>query len=186
MRRFKVLPVMFCAAMISCSGWGTNPAGRIVLGIQTTGLGEGKSLTLLQHQSNDTVTVTANGDYQFPPSYGTYRVSIIRQPLGQSCTVANETGTLQYDNTPPVLVTCANTAITIGGTISGLLAGETALLRNTGVDSVVVSANGGFTFPTPVASGTNYYVTVDHPFRCTKSNEYGVATAPVTTVRIIC
>lgn len=181
-----ILPLLCGAVVISCSGSGVNHAGAIILGIQTTGLGEGKSLTLVQRYEADTVTVTANGNYQFRPAYGPYLVTVVRQPVGQSCTLANDTGTLTYGNTPPVLVTCSNSAITIGGTISGLLAGESAVLRNNGVDSVVVAANGGFTFPTPVALGSNYYVTVSSPIRCTKSNEYGVATAPVTSVRIIC
>lgn len=153
----------------------------------TTGLGAGKSLRLVESRNADTITITANGNAQFSPSYaGSYHVSVERHPVSQACTLRNASGSLVYGNTPPVLVNCTNSGITIGGTISGLTTGESAQLRNNGTDSLTVSANGSFRFPTPLASGANYYVTVMSPSRCTKANEYGVATAPVTNIRITC
>jgi hypothetical protein len=186
MKRNTAVLILLSAAIVACSG-SQLPGSGIILGTLTTGLGEGKWLSVRDTLAQETITITANGNYQFPRSYGSsYGVIIVTQPVGQTCTLANASGPLILSNTPPVRITCANSAITIGGTISGLAAGEQAELRNNGSDSLVVRANGAFTFPTPVASGTNYYVTVLSPERCTKSNEYGVATAPVTTVRIIC
>jgi len=177
----------FTAIVMACSGGALAPSAGIVLGTVTTGLGAGKSLRLIESSNADTITITANGNYQFSPSYAQrYDVSILTQPIGQTCNLANASGALIYGNTPPVIVTCANSAITIGGTMSGLETGESAQLRNNGADPLVVSANGTFTFPTPVAAGANYYVTVLSPERCTKANEYGVATASVTNIRITC
>lgn len=177
----------FAAVAMACSGGAVNPAAGLILGTVTTGLGAGKSLQLVERLNTDTITITANGNYQFSPSYAQrYDVSIKTQPVSQTCTLGNASGSLVYGNTPPVLVNCTNSGITIGGTISGLTTGESAQLRNNGTDSLTVSANGSFTFPTPLASGANYYVTVMSPSRCTKANEYGVATAPVTNIRITC
>ncbi|MCL7983389.1 MAG: YncE family protein, partial [marine benthic group bacterium] len=47
---------------------------------------------------------------------------------------------------------------TVGGTVSGLT-GTVALLNNGG-DGLSVSADGGFTFATPLADGAGYAVTV--------------------------
>ena len=47
---------------------------------------------------------------------------------------------------------------TVGGTIEGLTG--TVVLKNEGGDQLTVSASGGFTFATPVASGQPYAVTV--------------------------
>lgn len=186
MRTLFISAPLFSAILVSCSGSGVNHAGSVVLGIQATGLGDGKLLTLVQHYAADTVTVTANGEYRFRPSSGKYLVTVTRQPVGQRCMLANDTGSLTSGDTPPVLVTCRNTAITIGGIISGLLAGETAILRYNGEASLAVTANGYFTFPTPVPFGSTYHVTVSSPMRCTTSDDYGVATATVTSVRVTC
>jgi hypothetical protein len=187
MKYRQMMVLTLTALFIACSGGGVNQAAGIILGTVTTGLGAGKSLTLVQSIDADTITITANGNYQFHPSYSSsYNVLVSRQPTDQTCALANASGALVYGHTPPVQVTCVNSAITIGGTISGLATGESAQLRNNGTDLLVVSANGSFTFPTPVAAGANYYVTVLSPERCTKANEYGVATASVTNIRITC
>ena len=183
----KMMVLTLAAIIMACSGGAINPTAGIILGTVTTGLGAGKSLQLVERWHTDTITITVNGNFQFSPSYAQrYDVSVKTQPSNQTCTLANASGQLVYGNTPPVLVNCVNSAITIGGTISGLTTGESAQLRNNGTDSLTVSANGSFTFPTPLASGANYYVTVVSPARCTKANEYGVATAPVTNIRITC
>ena len=49
---------------------------------------------------------------------------------------------------------------TIGGTVSGLAAGESVVLQNNGKDNLTVSGNVPFTFATTIASGGMYAVTV--------------------------
>ena len=49
---------------------------------------------------------------------------------------------------------------TIGGTISGLLSGQSIILLNNGVDALTVSADGNFTFATTLSNGTAFSVTV--------------------------
>jgi hypothetical protein len=52
------------------------------------------------------------------------------------------------------------TSGTVGGTVTGLASGASLVLRNNGGNDLVVSANGAFTFSTPMASGHAYAVTV--------------------------
>jgi len=49
---------------------------------------------------------------------------------------------------------------TIGGTVSGLAAGQQVTLENNGGDSLLVAANGSFSFKTAVAASDGYSVTV--------------------------
>src|SRR6266851_4071401 len=80
---------------------------------------------------------------------------------------------------------------TIGGTVSGLAAGGSMTLQNNGAESLVVSANGSFTFKTAIAVNQPYLVTVSvppatPPQTCTVAGGSGKATATVTTVVVTC
>jgi hypothetical protein len=79
----------------------------------------------------------------------------------------------------------------IGGTVSGLAAGGSMTLQDNGTDSLPVSANGTFTFKTPIAANQPYLVTVSAapttpPQTCTVSGGSGTAAANVTTVLVTC
>ncbi len=50
--------------------------------------------------------------------------------------------------------------VQVGGTVSGLFPGASVVLQNKGADDTTVTTDGPFTFPTPVASGAAYSVTV--------------------------
>jgi len=84
---------------------------------------------------------------------------------------------------PPV------TNYTIGGTVSGLANGLSVVLQNNGSDSKTVSADGAFTFSTPVSSGSAYAVTVltnPNGQICTVTNGSGTATGDVANVSVSC
>ena len=79
---------------------------------------------------------------------------------------------------------------TIGGTLSGLT-GKGLVLQNTGGNNLTVSANGPFTFSSPISSGSAYSVTVltqpSSPAQiCAVSNATGMAGANVTNVQVVC
>ena len=57
-------------------------------------------------------------------------------------------------------VTPTVTTYTIGGTVAGLGTGSSVVLQNNAGDNIPVSANGAFTFTTPLANGAAYAVTV--------------------------
>src|SRR6266581_4313909 len=120
-----------------------------------------------------------------------YSVAVFVQPLNQTCTVANGSGTLAGANVTNVAVSCTTDTHTIGGTVSGL-SGTGLVLRNNGGDSLPVSANGTFTFSTAIASGAAYSVAVltqpANPSQsCTVTNGSGtVGSANVTNVSVSC
>ena len=80
------------------------------------------------------------------------------------------------------------TSYTVGGTVSGL--SGTVALQDNGGDNLSLSANGSFTFQTPVASGGGYNVTVlSDPSgqSCTVANGSGtVAAANITNIAVSC
>jgi len=51
-------------------------------------------------------------------------------------------------------------AFTVGGTLTGLPAGDTVTLQDNGSDNLTLSTNGPFTFPTALPNGQAYSVTV--------------------------
>ncbi len=78
----------------------------------------------------------------------------------------------------------------IGGTTSGL-SGTGLVLQDNGGDSLAVSANGIFTFTTPITNGGAYNVSVltqpANPSQsCVVTNGQGTATATVTSVLVTC
>ena len=80
--------------------------------------------------------------------------------------------------------------VTIGGTASGLAGGK-LVLQNNGGDDLAVAANGSFTFPTAIAGGATFAVTVKAqpavPVQtCTVSGGSGSASTAVTSVSVTC
>lgn len=154
-------------------------------------LGSGLSLSL---NGGAPLSIAADGPYQFPDVLldgSPYNVTVATQPTSpqQTCLVSNASGTITADVTN-VDVTCTTDTFTIGGSVSGL-AGSGLVLRNNGGDDLPISANGSFTFTTPIASGQPYLVTVatqpGAPAQtCTVANGSGTVNAAVTNVAITC
>ena len=91
------------------------------------------------------------------------------------------------DEPPPPPSTAS---YTIGGSVAGL-SGSGLVLQLNGANNLTVSANGSFTFPGSLTSGTAYAVTVSTqpttPSQtCTVTSGTGTATANVTGVLVNC
>ena len=89
--------------------------------------------------------------------------------------------------TPPGTSTPA-TDFTLGGTVSGLRAGASVTLANSG-ESLPVAANGTFTFPTRLKAGAAYNITVTPPagYTCKATGATGtIASANVTNTVVDC
>ena len=188
---------------IEAAGWDRDSGVGIVMvpsslysftiGGTVAGLGAGKSVVLLNN-GGDALTRNANGGFSFATalaSGATYSVTVGTQPVGQTCTVSNGSGTVASANVTNVAVSCANVpTYTIGGSVSGLVTGRSVGLLNNGGDALTVNANGGFSFATALASGASYAVTVGtQPAGqvCTVNNGSGtVASANVTNVAVSC
>lgn len=78
----------------------------------------------------------------------------------------------------------------IGGTVSGLSSGGSLTLTDAGSDSLTVSANGPFTFKTPLATGSSYIAAIaESPAlqSCTIANGAGVVSnSAVNSIAITC
>ncbi len=150
---------------------------------------------VLQTNGGNNLPVSANGPATFAaalPAGGNFSVTVLTQPGGQLCSVANGSGTLTA-NVTNVSVTCAAippSTFTLGGTVTGL-AGSGLVLRNNGGSDLSVVAAGGFTFAAPIAAGAAYSVTVaaqpSNPSQtCAVAAGSGTATGNVGSVNITC
>ena len=161
----------------------TYTIGGTVSGLAGTGL-------VLQDNGGNNLAVSASGSFTFSTAVASgaaYSVTVLTQPTGQSCTVASGSGTASA-NVTNVQVTCATTTYTIGGTISGLTASGLVLADGSQTVSPASGAT-SFAFPTTVASGSSYAVTVKtQPSgeTCSVTNGSGTASANVSNVQITC
>jgi hypothetical protein len=152
---------------------------------------------VLRNGGADDLVLTANAPFAFATpivSGGAYAVTVQTQPgspTSQTCAVTAGSGTVAGANVASVVVTCMTNSYTIGGTVSGL-SGSGLVLRNNGGNDLPVSANGGFTFTTPVQSTLGYAVTVftqpTSPLQtCTVTSDSGtVSASPITSVTVTC
>ncbi|MCX7633125.1 MAG: hypothetical protein N2Z22_07325, partial [Turneriella sp.] len=145
---------------------------------------------VLQNNGGDDLILTADGNFTFAtalPNGATYHVTIFTQPTGKFCEVANESGQISGSNVTNVLVICVN-LYTVGGTVFGL--SGTLVLQNNGGDNLTLTADGSFTFATPVPDGRVYNVTVlTNPTGrvCMVDRNAGtIAGANVTNVTVQC
>ena len=146
-----------CAAALVLAGCGGGEVGGTV-----SGLGDGRSVTLLNNGS-DALRVSRNGSFSFSDridANGGYAVTVGTQPVGQTCGVTNGSGTIDADGTSVDNVDVACTFVaSLRGTVSGLAAGVSLTLRN-GNESLAVVADGAFAFATVLTDGTRYDVQV--------------------------
>lgn len=174
-------------AHVSCSSMGF-PVSVTVTGVAGTGL-------VLQDNAGDNLAVPSDGTYQFATlvrSGLTYAVTVLSQPITpwQTCTVNMPSGAIAGAGVT-LSVSCTTNTYKIGGTVTGLL-GSGLVLRNNGGDDEPISADGSFTFATPVASGAPYAVTVaasptGPDQTCSIINDTGSPNVlDVTNVKVVC
>lgn len=165
------------------------PPTTFLVGGTVTGLAGG---TLILANGEDELQITTDGPFTFQTAVadgGTYNVTIKSQPSGGFCTIENGSGTVTGANVSNVAVTCdATPTYTVGGTISGLTG--TLVIANNGVNELTITQNGPFTFTTPLATGSNYVVSIvmqPSGELCSIQNGTGtVDGANVTDVTISC
>ena len=176
-----------------------RPSSPDILNITTTtneytvgGTISGLTGTLsLLNNGSDALTTSTDGHFTFTAPItdgGSYAVTVQSDPIDQTCTVNNASGTINGANVANVNVTCSTNAYTVGGTVSGL--SGTVVLRNNGTNATSISSDGRFTFSTPIAQGSTYAVTVltqPSTQTCTVSNGTGtMGGANVTNVSVTC
>jgi hypothetical protein len=172
----------------------TAAAESFSIGGAVSGL-TGNGLMLRLNETED-LAVRSNGAFTFetPLARGAaYRVTIVSQPGGQTCTVQNGAGDVGGSDVASVRVACAaaSAAYSVGGAVSGLL-GDRLVLENNRGDDLTVDADGPFTFSRRLASGARYDVRVAAQPRspaqnCTVTRGAGaIGAANVTNVAVAC
>ncbi|MFH0799017.1 MAG: InlB B-repeat-containing protein [Pseudomonadota bacterium] len=136
--------------------WTANPTysvGGTVAGLTGT--------LVLQDNGGDDLSLTSSGAYSFSTALANgaaYSVTVKTQPAGQTCTVANPSGTISAANITNANVTCSTDTYSVGGTVAGLTG--TVVLQDNATDDESINANGAFTFDTQLADHAGYAVTV--------------------------
>lgn len=198
--RVVTQPANATCTVASATGTVTNAdIGNVLVTCTTQSFAVGGSISGLTADglvlSNGTDSVSpASGASIFslpaPVASGaTYAVTVRTQPAGETCTVANGSGSVGALAITNVAVTCATNAYTIGGVIAGLTG--TGLVLSNGSDRLNVASGAlAFTFPTAVARGGSYAVSVfTQPTgsNCSVSNGTGtVGASPVANVQVTC
>ena len=189
------LLIVTVAAMFgftACGGGSLNSTGggttTFTVSASVTGLSSGATVVLQNNAANN-LSVTADGTFAFTPvvaNGGAYAVTVLTQPTGETCSVgSNSSGTASANVI--VTVTCSANTYNVNVVISGLTG--TVVLQNNGTDNLTETADGPYTFATPVAIGAGYAVTVlTQPTGETcsvGSNGSGTSTTDVT-VNVTC
>jgi hypothetical protein len=190
---------------IVSGGSGNMPAANVIsvnvncittqytVGGTIAGMNAGDSIILLNNGS-DPKTVSSNTSFTFSPQNdGTnYNVSIQTMPATTVCTVGAGTGTLAGASISPVTVTCsAAGTYAIGGTLSGLMGTSVQLSLNAGLSITTLNADGAYSFPKTLSSGTIYSVVVSaNPAgptqTCTVANPNGSVSGTINNININC
>lgn len=173
-------------ALSACGGGGGGSnATTVTVGGTVTGL---NGTLVLENNGAHDLTVTAAGPFTFyNVVQGTnYNVTVLTQPVGQTCAVTNGTGTAN-GNISIIGVACTTNTYSIGGTVTGL--SGSLVLQNNGGDDRSVTHDGAFTFATKIIHNGAYDVTVStQPAgqTCNVTQGSGTATAEVNTVAVNC
>ena len=133
---------------------------------------EGENSITLQNNGMDDYFSSANGVFQFQSLVAdsdNYAVTVAVQPTfpNQNCVVTggnsgnnDGTGTINAAADNSLVVNCTAVPYTLGGTVTGLSAGESVELQNDSADNLIVTSNGVFNFPTTLHGTQSYAVTV--------------------------
>lgn len=166
----------------------TNP---FTISGTVTGLSSGDTVHLQLNGTDDKYPSYASPSFSWSKADGTvWSVSVVTHAPGKTCSVTSGSGTLAGANVTNVAVDCVFNQYTVGGSVSGLCAGQSITLRNNGGNNTVVSgASPSFTFPAQ-NDLSSYNVTVYSTptgVSCSVTNgSSSVAGANVTNVQVNC
>lgn len=125
------------SVLVTCIADDHTVSGTVV------GLLSGRSI-VLQNNRGDSTTMSANGSFSFSTAVanGTnYAVTVLTQPVGQSCAVTNGSGTIGTSNVTDVEVHCSDNTYNVAVTVSGVNASGLTLQDN-GTSTLSISSSG--------------------------------------------
>ncbi len=154
-----LLAGVFAASLGACDNGESFQVGGTLQGYE---LG---SLLVLQCNDQNLLNLTANGFFRFAKPVANnkpYEVTVLDQPTHppQLCEVINGSGIIAGTNVTNILVECGPPALSVGGMVTGLAAGEQIVLVNNGADDLLVESNGPFTFESMIKQGSQYRIRV--------------------------
>jgi hypothetical protein len=171
------------------------------IGGNLAGLGAGT--IVIQNNLGDNLSLSGAGSQPFTfqtpvPNDGKYFVSILSQPVAQTCTVAAGSGTAIAPVTN-VQITCVNNPATfaLGFTVTGLNGSVTLRTQQRmgvnllGTQDKTINADGAYTFDTPLTNDIGFFdvavLTQPAGQRCVVFHNLQIAvTALMTNVRVVC
>ncbi|MDQ7988883.1 MAG: hypothetical protein REI09_04530 [Candidatus Dactylopiibacterium sp.] len=181
---------LLALSLAACGGGDSSEdASAFAVGGTLSGLRAGAQITL-RNNGTDELTLNKDGTFSFTSRIsrnGPYAVTVAAQPSGQTCAVTQGSSTsagITADVTT-VSVVCSAITQAIGGTVTGLGAGKQLTLLNNGRDALAISADGNFTFVTPVPHGGSYEVTVGTQPENQTCSVSGAASGSVGTTGIV-
>lgn len=147
------------------------PSEEFTVGGTVSGLSGTVSLT---NNNSDLLTISSNGSFTFatPLANGaTYNVTVQSQPSGQTCIVANGTGTINGSNVTNVTVTCTSNTTTLSTSLANLalaISGQarTITVTNTGSSTALNLSISFPTWPTGTTAGSNCGSTLNSGDTC--------------------
>jgi subtilisin-like proprotein convertase family protein len=195
-------PVQTCTVSGGADAVGAANVTSVVVKCSTSAYTVGGSVSglvgsglVLENNLADDLAVSGNTPFTFatPIASGSrYSVTVKTQPTNpnQTCTVANPSGVMGASIVTNVGITCSTLTYTIGGTVTGLF-GSGMVLADNGGDPLPITGNGPFTFPTALAQGSPFAVTVQtqpgvYAQSCTVSNGSGTVSGNVSNIGVSC
>ena len=172
-------------------------ANAYTVGGTVMGLTGGDTL-LLRNNGGDSIFISSNGSFSFPTpllSGAMYAATVTNPavPVAETCTIAMGSGVVGTAAVTNIGVACSPTPFTVGGTLSGLGAGDTVVRQDNSGDNLPLTTNGPFVFATSVLSGAAYSVSVStnpgNPIAQTCTVMAGAGTvgaSAVTSVQVTC
>jgi 6-phosphogluconolactonase (cycloisomerase 2 family) len=135
------------------------------VGGTVSGLPDGQSLTFITQPGPGIVTVQRNGPFTFgSPLLSGTAYGIVFAAGGSlgpqyTCTIQNSSGTVFSSNVTNIVVTCTQNKYTLSVVVSGLTGSGLVLTTFNGTsETLQVTSNGTFSFPSPVSVLTSVAV----------------------------
>lgn len=167
--------------------------------ISTLTIPFGANTFVLQNNLGDDLIIAANGTFTFNtaiPTGSNYSVTVLSSPQNpwQTCNITNGSGTVTNTPITSVAISCTVNQYAMSGNITSTSALPAGLTVTNGIDSINVPGGATTTpisFVTPIASGTNYDITItaEPPGHvCAIQSDYSgtVLGANITNVAVNC
>ncbi|TGM46168.1 LamG-like jellyroll fold domain-containing protein [Leptospira vanthielii] len=136
--------------------------------ISTLTIPFGANTFVLQNNLGDDLIIAGNGTFTFNtaiPTGTNYSVTVLSNPQNpwQTCVVTDGTGTVGSAAITNVAIACTVNNYAMSGNITSTVALPSGLTVTNGIDTINVPGGATTTpisFATPIASGTNYDITI--------------------------